>query len=74
MDEILPTALFSLICLISYFLEWEDLRGIDSKFYWQYGEKKMNKNMLYTTKNYAITPGIFEIFLGVNFNIFFTKK
>jgi hypothetical protein len=28
----------------------------------------------YTTKNYAITPGIFEIFLGVNFNISFTKK
>jgi hypothetical protein len=27
-----------------------------------------------TTKNYAITPGIFEIFLGVNFNIFFTTK
>jgi hypothetical protein len=27
-----------------------------------------------TTKNYAITPEIFEIFLGVNFNVFFTKK
>jgi hypothetical protein len=27
-----------------------------------------------TTKNYATTPGIFEIFLGVNFNFFFSQK
>jgi hypothetical protein len=57
------------VCLIRYHpaLQISDLKGT-------YKHPCASRPLYTQQKNYAITPGIFEIFLGVNFNFFFSQK